>query len=167
MSTQTPNQPLRTLTRTLLSVTMIAGLTFSPFVISHYDDKEPLQSYRQSWFAMLGTNFGPMVAMLKGEMPWNDDLLKSFSENLATLTTVDITYGFAPGSHTGKTRAKPEIWDNADDFKAKLADMRDAAAALREAVNSGDKKAIGEGIAKTGGTCKACHDEYKSENYLN
>lgn len=162
-----PTQPLRKLTRTLLSVTVIAGLTFSPFVISHYDDKAPIQSYRQSWFAMLGTNFGPMVSMLKGEMPWNDEQLKSFAEQLATLTAMDMSFGFSPGSHTGQTRAKPEIWQNSDDFKAKLADMRDAAAELRTAVNGGDKKAIGEGIAKTGGTCKACHDEYKSENYLN
>ena len=41
-----------------------------------------------------------------------------------------------------------------------------AAAGLLEAAQSGDKGAIGAAVKKTGGTCKSCHDEYKSKDYL-
>ena len=33
---------------------------------------------------------------------------------------VTVERGFAPGSDKGKTRAKPEIWDNKADFEEKL-----------------------------------------------
>ncbi|MFN2288497.1 MAG: cytochrome c, partial [Chromatocurvus sp.] len=69
-------------------------------------------------------------------------------------------------SEKGTTRAKPEIWDNMDDFESKLDDLRDAAASLDEAVEGGDRKNIANAVKDTGGTCKACHDEYKSKDYL-
>ena len=74
--------------------------------------------------------------------------------------------GFAPGSEKGKTRAKPAIWENTDDFAQKLANFRSEAAALAAAANAGDKAATIEQFKQTGGTCKACHDNYKSRGYL-
>lgn len=152
--------------RYLLCSTIAAGLLLSPLVSSHFDDKEVLQSYRQSWFAMVATNFGPMVAMVKGEMPWNDEQLAAASEQLVQLANMDISRGFSPGTDKGKTRAKPEIWNNTDDFGSKMQDMREAAIALQQTVAGGDRKAITQGILGVGESCKACHDEYKSEDYL-
>ena len=48
-----------------LVIITLTGLLLSPLAISHFDDKQIPQSYRQSWFAMLATNFGPMVAMVR------------------------------------------------------------------------------------------------------
>ncbi len=152
--------------RILLCFTVAVGVALSPLAISHFDDKEVLQSYRQSWFAMVATNFGPMVAMLKGEMPWSEERMTAAADQLAQLAVMDISRGFAPGADKGKTRAKPEIWSNREDFEKKMQDMRDAALELQAAVQSGDRKAIGKNIAATGESCKACHDEYKSEDYL-
>ena len=45
-------------------------------------------------------------------------------------------------------------------------DMAMAVKALQTAANSGDRKAIAGDIAATGKACKACHDEYKSKDYL-
>ena len=152
--------------RTLLPLSLVAGLAFSPLVASHFDDKEILQSYRQSWFAMVAINFGPMASMLKGEMPWDDARMSAAADQLARLAAMDISRGFAPGSDKGKTRARPEIWQNQDDFAQKMTDMRDAAMALQSATQGGDRKAIAQAIGAAGQTCKACHDEYKSEDYL-
>ena len=74
--------------------------------------------------------------------------------------------GFPPGSEGGKTRAKPGIWKNTADFEAKVADLRRESVLMLEVARSGDKKAIMKQFQKTGGTCKACHDEYKSKDYL-
>ena len=152
---------------TLLAVFIIAGLALSPLAISHYDDKEPAQSYRQSWFAMVAANFGPMAAMVKGEIPWQEDQMAAYADQLAALTTLDVMRGFAEGSDKGTTRAKPEIWENTADFKAKMDDLDSAVDALQVVANQGtDRKAITAGVATTGKACKACHDEYKSKNYL-
>lgn len=152
---------------TLLAVFLISGLALSPLAISHFDDKEPAQSYRQSWFAMVAANFGPMAAMVKGEIPWQEDQMAAYADQLAALTTLDVIRGFAEGTDKGTTRAKPDIWENTADFQAKMDDLDSAVAALQVAANQGtDRKAITEGVAATGKACKACHDEYKSKNYL-
>lgn len=151
---------------TLLSIAAAATLATSVQVVAHFDDKEPMQSYRQSYFTLVAMNFGPIAAMVKGEMPWDDARLKTFANELAALGSMDVSRAFAPGSDKGKTRAKPEIWDNQDDFKADLEDLRSALAGLQVAAGSGDKKIIAEATGTAGKACKACHDEYKSKNYL-
>jgi cytochrome c556 len=125
-----------------------------------------MQSYRQSYFTLLAMNFGPIGAMVKGEMPWDDAKVKLFASDLAALGSMDVSRAFPPGSDKGTTRAKPEIWENKDDFGAKLKDMREAVAALQVAAGSGDRKIIAEATAAAGKSCKNCHDEYKAEDYL-
>ncbi|TCO77751.1 c-type cytochrome [Chromatocurvus halotolerans] len=138
----------------------------APAVLAHSVKDEPLQSYRQSIFALIGANFGPIAAMVKGDTAWDQDAMEGYADDLEDIVDLDLLRGFAPGSEKGTTRAKPEIWDNMDDFEAKLEDLRDAAEALEEAAGSGDRKAIASAVRDTGGACKACHDEYKAKDYL-
>ena len=149
-----------------LTIVMLAGLALSPLAISHLNDKEVPQSYRQSWFTLLALNFGPMVSTLKGEIPWDDARMAAYADQLAVLASMDVTRGFAEGSDKGTTRAKPDIWENKADFESKMNDLKTASLALQKAVAGGDRKAIANEIGATGKTCKACHDEYKSKDYL-
>ena len=134
--------------------------------VAHIERTEPLQSLRQSFFAIVGMTFGPMGDMVKGEIEWNDAQFAAWADDLASVSKVSVERGFAPGSEKGKTRAKPEIWENTDDFAQKLANFRSEAAALAAAANAGDKSATIEQFKQAGGTCKACHDNYKSRGYL-
>jgi cytochrome c556 len=153
--------------KTLLALIAFAGLALSPLAISHYNDKEPSQSYRQSWFAMMAFNFGPMVSMVKGETPWQEMQMAGFADQLAALVTLDVMRGFPDGSDKGTTRAKPEIWQNKPDFQKKMDDLKTAVNALQVVANQGtDHKAIAAAVATTGKACKACHDDYKSKDYL-
>jgi cytochrome c556 len=155
------------LRNTILAILTLTGLALSPLAISHYDDKEVPQSYRQSWFAMMTSNFGPMVAMVKGEIPWQENQMAGYADQLAALANLNVMRGFADGSDKGTTRAKPEIWQNKPDFEAKMNDLKKAANALQEVANQGtDRNAIVAQVGATGKACKACHDEYKSDNYL-
>jgi cytochrome c556 len=46
-------------------------------------------------------------------------------------------------------------------------DLKTAVNALKIVADQGtDRKAIAAQVAATGKACKACHDEYKSKNYL-
>ena len=153
--------------KTTLAIIALAGLLLSPLAISHFDDKQIPQSYRQSWFAMVATNFGPMVALVKGEIPWEENQMAGYADQLAALTTLDVLRGFPDGSDKGTTRAKPELWENQPDFEAKMNDLKEAVSALQEVASQGtDRKAITAQVGATGKACKACHDEYKSEDYL-
>ncbi len=152
---------------TVLAILTLAGLALSPLAISHFNDKEVPQSYRQSWFAMLATNFGPIAAMVKGDMPWQEKDMAGYADQMAALMTIDVLRGFAAGSEKGTTKAKPEIWENKADFQKKMDDLQAAVNALQVVAAQGsDRKAIAEQVAATGKACKACHDEYTAEEYL-
>lgn len=154
------------ITRLTLAFAAAAGIALSPAAISHFDDTEMPQSYRQSYFTLVAMNFGPVVATVKGEIPWNQDKMEDWTNDLAALSTLDVMRGFVDGSEQGTTRAKPEIWDNKADFESKLNDLNEALSALQLATAGGDKKAIAEKVGAAGKTCKSCHDDYKAENYL-
>jgi len=155
---------MRNRIRFLLTTASLAVL--APLALAHYDDKQPMQSYRQSYFAMLGMNFGGIVAMVKGESPWDDAKLKVLAGELATLARLDVTRAFPPGSDRGTTRAKPDIWEDPEDFAEDLQDLKTALAALKTAADGGDREQVAAAVGDTGKACKACHDEYKSDTYL-
>jgi cytochrome c556 len=67
------------------------------------------------------------------------------------------------GPEIGKTGAKPEIWQDPQDFASKLRNFQTAAKAFNVAAMSGDMAAIKGRFADLGGTCKACHDKYRAE----
>jgi cytochrome c556 len=149
-----------------LALAAAGTIALSLQATAHLDDKEPMQSYRQSYFTLVAMNFGPIGAMVKGEMPWDDARVKMLADELAALASMDVSRAFGPGSDKGTTRAKPGIWENQDDFATKLADMQEAIAGLQAAAAGGDRDAIAEATGSTGQACKACHDEYKSKEYL-
>ena len=151
----------------LIALTLVAGTAATPIALSHLDSTAFHQSYRQSVFALMGANFGPMTSMIKGEIPWNDAMFQGWANDLASVTKLDIGRGFPEGSDGGQTRAKPGIWKNWEDFESKTEDLRTEAEALAVVAASGDKKAILQQFQKTGGSCKSCHDDYKSKDYLN
>ena len=150
--------------KSLIAASLAAVVTIP--AVAHIERTEPLQSLRQSYFAIVGMTFGPMGDMVKGKIEWNDAQFAAWADDLASVSKVSVERGFAPGSEKGKTRAKPAIWENTDDFEQKLANFRSEAAALAEAANASDKAATVEQFKQTGGTCKACHDNYKSRGYL-
>ena len=67
------------------------------------------------------------------------------------------------GPDVGKTGAKPEIWQNRQDFAAKLHNFQDAAKAFNVAAMSGDVDSIKTKFGELGQACKACHDKYRKE----
>jgi cytochrome c556 len=67
------------------------------------------------------------------------------------------------GPEAGKTGAKPEIWQNPQDFAAKLAAFQKAAGAFNATAAGNDVNATKARFADLGGACKACHDKYRSE----
>ncbi|MCG2633386.1 MAG: cytochrome c [Gammaproteobacteria bacterium] len=131
-------------------------------VVAEGTKPEDVVEYRKSVFRVIAWNFGPLVAMVKGEMDYDPAEFTLRAERMAALSSQPLE-GFLPDTLVGDSEAKPEIWENWADFKAKMADLEEATSALAEASLSGDMKTIVPAFKATGGACKACHDDYKEE----
>jgi cytochrome c556 len=120
--------------------------------------------YRQSAYTMLGWNFGPMAQMVRGKTPWDSVEFARRAERVAFLTP-QLLEGFPDGSDTGATtEAKAEIWKDMNDFKSKMDDLMKQSKLLAEVAKSGDEAKMKDQFKQTAGTCKACHDKYRSED---
>lgn len=119
--------------------------------------------YRQGVFRVIGWNFGSMAAMAKDKKPYDAEEFARNAEIVAFMSKLPLE-GFTPGSETGDTRAKPDIWLNMDDFKAKLEKMQQEVAALAKVAKSGDLAASKAQLGEAGQACKACHDKYREKN---
>lgn len=66
------------------------------------------------------------------------------------------------GSEAGvTTEALPAIWARSADFTARANDLTAAARALEAAAASGDAARMRSAASALGGTCKACHDDFR------
>lgn len=146
-----------------LIVAMLLAACGSLFVGSAFAQKpEDAIKYRRGVFAVIGWNFGPMAAMVKGDRPYDAAAFARHAEIVAFMSKLPLQ-GFVPGSDSGDTKAKPEIWQNMDDFKAKLEKMQGEATKLAEVAKRGDLNAAKAQFGETGKSCKACHDEYRNK----
>ena len=68
---------------------------------------------------------------------------------------------FPDGSDMGDTKARPEIWENWDDFVAKSAANREAAETLASLAAAGDYDALQAAFGALSKTCGDCHKLYK------
>ena len=119
--------------------------------------------YRQSAMFLVGQNFGPLAAMAQAKIPYDKDAAIKHADIVAFVSRLPLQ-GFQPGTDTGgNTKAKPEIWENMEDFKAKLEKMQQETAQLAEVAQSGDFNALKARVGETGKACKACHDKYRNK----
>jgi len=110
---------------------------------------------------------GDTNKLLRRELTSSSPFLPAVQSGAATIAGLSVrANGWFPagtGPDVGKTGAKPEIWQKPQDFAAKLRGFQAAARAFNLAARSGDMAAIKARYADLGGTCKACHDSYRTE----
>ena len=147
----------------VLATLLLFACTFL-FANSSFAQAKPEDAikYRRGVYAVMGWNFGPMAAMAKGDRPYDAAAFARHAEIVAYMSKLPLE-GFIDGSETGETKAKPEIWLDMDDFKAKLEKMQVEAAKLSEVAKKGDLAASKAQLGETGKACKACHDKYRNK----
>jgi cytochrome c556 len=110
---------------------------------------------------------GDTNKLLRREITSSSPFMPAIQSGAATIAGLSVrANGWFPkgtGPDVGKTGAKPEIWQKPQDFAAKLHAFQAAARAFNAAARSGDMAAIKARYGDLGGTCKACHDSYRSE----
>ncbi|MDK9695123.1 MAG: cytochrome c [Siculibacillus sp.] len=113
---------------------------------------------RQTILKAIGDDTRPVVAMLKGEAPFDLAKVKAALKTQAE-GAERLPQFFPDNSRTGKTEASPRIWAEKQRFfglYAKLAaDARAAEIAITDEASL--KATFPEHLA----TCKACHDDFR------
>ena len=120
-----------------------------------------LVKYRQAIMKGHGAHLGALFQIVKGGAGRSEDLAVH-ARGLHDVSKM-VVPAFTKRTEGGKTEAKAEIWDDAQGFEEKAADMEKAAADLVAAVASGDQGAIGEALGAAGDGCKGCHKKYRVE----
>ncbi|MEH6909645.1 MAG: cytochrome c [Oceanicoccus sp.] len=124
-------------------------------------DTKSIIKHRQGIMEAIGGHFTAAYSSMGGMPEFNDNQVYH-AESVARLSKIAVDV-FPVGSGDGKTKANAAVWDNADDFKAKMDDFLIKADEFAAASKSGDMASYGAATKALGGSCKGCHDDFKDK----
>lgn len=117
---------------------------------------------RQSAMKLIGYNFGSIGAMVNDKKPYNKDEAIRNATNIEGLVSQPWEF-FIPGTDKGETKAKADIFKDADKFKAANERLQTEAAKLLQVSKSGDMAALKTQFGATAQACKNCHDNFREK----
>lgn len=114
-------------------------------------------AYRQSMMQGINAHRGALGTLIGAEVEHQGHILgHARALNGLAMMSSDI---FAEGTGGELTRARDEIWQDADGFAAALTAFQEATGALVEAAEAGD--GVGEAFQAVGRTCAGCHRPFR------
>ena len=148
--------------KSLVAVSAIALVLISGSVAAQAKPEDVIK-YRQAVYKVMGWNFGPMGAMVKGEKPYDKEAFARHASIVSQMSPLAME-GFAAGSDKGaETKAKPEVWTKSAEFKEKMDKMVGETRKLAAIAGTGSFDEIKKQFGATGGACKACHDDFRNK----
>lgn len=148
--------------RLSLAALAFAGIVTALPAAAQFAKPEDAVKYRKAAFTVMGTSFGRIGAMVNGRVPFDAAAAQSNAEIATMMSKLPFT-AFGPGTDTGDTRAKPNIWTDNAKFTAAATKMQEQMAKLNVAAKSGNLETIKAAFGPTGASCKACHDDFQKE----
>jgi len=148
-----------------LVVTAVAlGLTTTALAQAKPED---LIRWRQSGYKFMAWNMGRIKANVEGT--YNKDQVIRAANVIQAIANSGMGALFAPGTEKGigwhETNVKPEFFQ--PEKQTKLGEVASAfnkeANEFAKVAASGDAAAVKAQFGKLGGSCKACHDEFRKE----
>lgn len=123
---------------------------------------EEIVKYRQSVMLSQRGHMAAAAAIIQGKVDFKDQLM--VHAKALEGTTKDLTSLFPDRtSDIGETKALKEVWTNKDEFRKRAKDAQQKAAALAQAVSTGDSMSYGERLKDLSETCKACHKDFRKK----
>ncbi len=146
----------------IATTTAIAALCWALPAAAQFQKPEDAVKYRRSAFTLLGTHFGRIGAMASGRAPYDAAAAQANADLVVMLSTLPYA-GFVEGtSGTDKGTAKPTIWTERAKFDEAAKKMQDAVLKLQVAAKSNNLDTLKAAFGPAGGTCKACHDDFRN-----
>ena len=99
------------------AVVLAAAVALLP-AVSLAEERHPAIGYRQALMDLVYANFGPIGAMVKGDIPWDDARVAGYGKDLKAIAGLNAMRGWPAGSEGGESL--PEIWSKLDEFQKKM-----------------------------------------------
>ena len=119
--------------------------------------------YRKSVMFLIAQHFGRMGAMVKGNIPYNQEVFAKNAMLVETLSRLPWEAVMAPGTDTGDTTLKSSALVQQAEFKEVSQTFETQATKLVSAAQSGDFSAIKAQFGEVGKSCKACHSQFRTK----
>ena len=140
-----------------LSATGLA-LSMAP-ALAHGGVENPAVMARMEVMKAIGGSMKTLAGMAKGEMAFDSAKAEAAMATIAS-EGMKAPARFEANETDPKSEALPVIWENWADFTAKSEAMVMAAKANAALP---DLAALQGSLGKVGGTCKACHSDYRKK----
>ena len=145
-----------------LAALAAVGLVTALPALAQFQKPEDAIRYRQSAMFLQAQTFSRVAAMANGRVPFDAKVAAENIELAAALNRMPFS-AFVEGTDKGNTRAKPEIWSQKEKWAAAVAKSQDDVAKLVAAGKTGNIDQIKAAVGAVGGSCKACHDDFRRE----
>lgn len=127
------------------------------------DDPRNVIKYRQGVMKSLADHMSAIGTIVKGEVGyWNQIIVHAIAVDGVNRTIPEL-FPAGSGPEAGETRAKVNIWQSQDQFFNAALHLREAAAQLVHAAQSGDRQAISAQFVNVGRACGGCHEHFRAE----
>lgn len=152
----------KTMRRTLVKVTLLAGLVASVAGAAWAQTAAEAIAQRQAGFKAIGAATGEVKKVLDASGDLTTVAGKA-GEISAFAKRMPALFPMASGPESGiTTRALPAIWQNKADFDAIAGSLVREADKLMAALQANDKAVATAAFAATTAQCGACHRPYRA-----
>ncbi|MDZ7922296.1 cytochrome c [Rhodoferax sp.] len=139
-----------------------AAATLSVPAMAQFAKPEDAIKYRQSSLFVMQQNFARVAAMAAGRVPFDAKVAAESAEVAAYMSKLPWA-AFGDGTDKGApTKAKAEIWTDKAKFNEYAEKMQGDMNKLNAAAKTGNLDSIKAAVGAVGGSCKTCHDAFRS-----
>lgn len=138
---------------------IIATAALAPVALA--DESNPVIVHRQGIYKIIGGHMGGLksILLLKNgateNLSWHAEGIVDAFKHMGN--------AYPAGSDSGETKAKPAIWTDRAKFDEAGKKAFGAALALVDAAKTGNVEQSTNAFKALGGTCKACHDDFRKD----
>ncbi len=142
-----------------IAATAVVAATLAGGPVAAANAPEHVIKYRQNLMKAVGGHISNVALLVKGQVDFAGGLVTDAQAIADLLRNAGVA--FPEGTADGKTKARPEIWQDRAKFDLSLEDSIDKAQALALAASSGDMAAVGAALGALGKSCSACHKSFR------
>ncbi|TCL22635.1 cytochrome c556 [Azotobacter chroococcum] len=124
--------------------------------------------YRKAGYNFMAWNMGKIKAqVVDGSEPYKKEQVVAAANAIAAIANSGMGALFPAGTATDKmgdqTRLKPEFFKNLDEANKLARNFTGAVNKLASEAASGDQARIKTAFGEAAKTCKACHDQFRTD----
>jgi len=120
---------------------------------------------RQAVLKVVGWNVGPMGAMTRDLVPWDDALVARNAQRIAWMAAmIPDAFRADTRAHELQTEALPVIWEDFERFEQLAENTRASAERLAALAAAGDEAAAREAVGALIDDCRACHNDFRVDD---